>query len=138
MSQYFPKSYEPFGGDINVKVDRSNYATKSDIKNISHVEKTNYNTKVAEIDTKLSRIDGKITKNKNELDKTTSDTVLPVFGNMLFNSEDGSQAYLNFSQYIDILKRLPILIIFYNGNLEDYLLKVLSHLQHLIIVLIQN
>ena len=28
MSQYFPKPYEPFGGDINVKVDLSNYATK--------------------------------------------------------------------------------------------------------------
>ena len=25
MSQYFPKPYEPFGGDINVKVDLSNY-----------------------------------------------------------------------------------------------------------------
>ena len=32
MSQYFPKSYEPFGGDINVKVDLSNYATKTVIK----------------------------------------------------------------------------------------------------------
>ena len=31
MSQYFPK---PFGGDINVKVDLSNYATKADVKNI--------------------------------------------------------------------------------------------------------
>ena len=28
MSQYFPKPYEPFGGDINVTVDLSNYATK--------------------------------------------------------------------------------------------------------------
>ena len=28
MSQYFPKPYEPFGGDINVKVNLSNYATK--------------------------------------------------------------------------------------------------------------
>ena len=28
MSQYFPQPYEPFGGDINVKVDLSNYATK--------------------------------------------------------------------------------------------------------------
>ena len=37
MSQYFPKPYEPFGGDINVKVDLSNYATKVDIKNIPHV-----------------------------------------------------------------------------------------------------
>ena len=38
MSQYFPKPYEPFGGDINVKVDLSNNATKTDIKNISHVD----------------------------------------------------------------------------------------------------
>ena len=37
MSQYIPKSYEPFGGDINVKVDLSNCATKADIKNNSHV-----------------------------------------------------------------------------------------------------
>ena len=27
MSQYFPKPYKPFGRDINVKVDLSNYAT---------------------------------------------------------------------------------------------------------------
>ena len=32
MSQYFPKPYEPFGGDINVKVDLPNYATKTGIK----------------------------------------------------------------------------------------------------------
>ena len=38
MSQYFPKPYEPFGGDINVKTDLSNYATKVDIKNILHVD----------------------------------------------------------------------------------------------------
>ena len=33
-SQYFPKRYELFGRDINVKADLSNYATKEDIKNI--------------------------------------------------------------------------------------------------------
>ena len=38
MSQYFPKPYEPLGGDISVKVNLSNYATKADIKNISHVD----------------------------------------------------------------------------------------------------
>ena len=38
MSQYFPKPYEPFGGDINNTVDLSNYATKDDIKNITHVD----------------------------------------------------------------------------------------------------
>ena len=35
MSQYFAKPYEPFGEDINVRVDLSNYATKTDIENIS-------------------------------------------------------------------------------------------------------
>ena len=29
MTQCFPKPHEPFGGDINVKVDLSNYATKT-------------------------------------------------------------------------------------------------------------
>ena len=42
MSQYFQKPYEPFGGDINVKVDLSNYATKADIKNISHVDTSSF------------------------------------------------------------------------------------------------
>ena len=37
MSQYVPKPYEPFGGDIHVKVDLSNYPTKTDLKNASHV-----------------------------------------------------------------------------------------------------
>ena len=32
MSQCSPKPYEPFGRDINVQVDSSNYATKTDIK----------------------------------------------------------------------------------------------------------
>ena len=31
MSPYFPKPYEPFGGDIKVKVDLSNYATRTDL-----------------------------------------------------------------------------------------------------------
>ena len=38
MSQYFPKSYESFGGDINVKVDFSHYATNGDIRNFSHID----------------------------------------------------------------------------------------------------
>ena len=33
MSQYFTKPYEPLGGDINVKLDLSNYATTADLKN---------------------------------------------------------------------------------------------------------
>ena len=31
MSQYLPKPFTNFGGNINVKVDFSNYAKKADI-----------------------------------------------------------------------------------------------------------
>ena len=42
MSQYFLKPFEPFGGDIDVKVDLSNYATKTGIKNITHVDTSSF------------------------------------------------------------------------------------------------
>ena len=42
MSQYFPKPQEPFGGDINIKIDLSNYAAKADIKNISHIDTSSF------------------------------------------------------------------------------------------------
>ena len=37
MSQYFSKPHEPFGGDINAKVEISNYATKFDLKNATGI-----------------------------------------------------------------------------------------------------
>ena len=40
MILYFPKPYEPFGGDINVKVDLSKYATKTDLKNETGIDKS--------------------------------------------------------------------------------------------------
>ena len=38
MIKYFPKSFRSYGRNINVKIDLSNYATKSDIKSISDVD----------------------------------------------------------------------------------------------------
>ena len=35
MSQYIPKPFRSFGGDMNVKVDLPNYATKTDVKNVA-------------------------------------------------------------------------------------------------------
>ena len=59
-------------------------------------KKTDYGTRVAVIDTKLSNLHGKITKNKNELIKNKNNIILLFLGNMMFESEDGSQAYLIF------------------------------------------
>ena len=59
MSQYFPKLYEPFGGDITVKVDLSNYATKAGIKNISHVQTSSFALKsnLASFKTEVDKLD---------------------------------------------------------------------------------
>ena len=59
MSPYFPKPYEPFGGDIKVKVDLSNYATKADIKNISHVDTSSFalKTNLASLKTEVDKLD---------------------------------------------------------------------------------
>ena len=42
MSQFFPESYELFVGDINVTVDLSNYATKTDLKNVTHNDTSSF------------------------------------------------------------------------------------------------
>ena len=59
MSQYFPKPYEPFGGDINVTVDLSNYATKDDIKNITHVDTLSFalKTNLANLKIEVDKLD---------------------------------------------------------------------------------
>ena len=59
MSQYFPKLFEAFGGDINVKVDLSNYAAKADIKNISHVDTSSFalKTNLANLKTEVDKLD---------------------------------------------------------------------------------
>ena len=66
MSQYLPKPYEPFGGDINVKVDLSNYATKTDIKNILH------------IDTSSFALKSNLTSLKTDADKLDIEKLVPV------------------------------------------------------------
>ena len=66
MSQYFPKPYKPFGGDINVKVDLSNYATKADIKNISDIDTSSFTLKASLVNL------------KTEVDKLDIDTLVPV------------------------------------------------------------
>ena len=70
MSQYFPKPYEAFSGDINVKVDLSNYATKAGIKNISNVDTSSFSLK-----TNLANL-------KTEVDKLDTDKSKPLPGDM--------------------------------------------------------
>ena len=66
MSQYFPKTFRSFGGNINVKVDLSNYATKTDFKNVTHVDASIFSPK-----TNLASL-------KTAVDKQGIDKLAPV------------------------------------------------------------
>ena len=59
MSQYFPKPYEPFGGDINVNVDLSNYSTKTEVKDISNVDTSSFalKTNLASLKREVDKLD---------------------------------------------------------------------------------
>ena len=46
MSQYFPKPFRSFGGNINVKVDLSDYGIKTDLKKARHVDTSSFALKM--------------------------------------------------------------------------------------------
>ena len=66
MSKFYPKPYEPFGGDINITVDLSNYATRTHLKNVTHVDTSSFALK-----TNLPNL-------KTEVDKVDIDKLAPV------------------------------------------------------------
>ena len=88
----------------------SNLATKTPLNTVENkmpdvnslVKKTDYNTRDAEIDTKLSSLDGRIVENKS----IRKNILLLFWGNMMFDSEDGSQAYLIFQPVHRYFKRV--------------------------------
>ena len=59
MSQYFPKPFRNLGRNINAKVDLSNYATKTDSKNVTHVDTSSFvlKTDLANLKTKVDKLD---------------------------------------------------------------------------------
>ena len=59
MCQYFPKPYKSLEENINVKVDLSYYATKSDIKNILQVDTSSFALKanLASLKTGVDKLD---------------------------------------------------------------------------------
>ena len=59
VSQYFLKPFRSFGENINVKVDLSNYATKADLKNVTHVDASNFALKAnfASLKTEVDKLD---------------------------------------------------------------------------------
>ena len=66
MRRHFPKPFKNFSENINMKVEISNYATKTDIKNITHVDTSSFALKT------------NLTSLKNKVDKLEIDKLAPV------------------------------------------------------------
>ena len=65
MSNYFPP-YNNSNKNIKVELDLSNYATKTDLKNITHVDVSNYASKT------------NLAASKSEVDKIDTDKLKTV------------------------------------------------------------
>ena len=67
MSQYFPKPFNShFGDSIKVKIDLSNYATKTDIKKVTHGDASSFPLK------------RNLTNLKTDVDKLDTDKLVPI------------------------------------------------------------
>ena len=58
MSQYLPP-YRSHGGGIKVELDLKNYATKTDLKNVTHVDASSFASKTSlpNLKTEVDKID---------------------------------------------------------------------------------
>ena len=59
MSNFFPKSFRTFTRNINVKVNLSKYATKTDLKNLTYVDTSSFASKknLANLKTEVDKLD---------------------------------------------------------------------------------
>ena len=59
MSTFYHEPYEPFGGDINVRVGISSYATKTGLENVRNVDTESFalKTNLATLKTELDKLD---------------------------------------------------------------------------------
>ena len=103
-SQYFPKAYEPFGGDIDVKVDLSNYATKTDLKNATHVDTSSFTlkTNLASLKTEVDKLDVDVVKN-DVVKKTIYDKLVGKFFFSILNIYTCKHKIYNHQSYIYLI-----------------------------------
>ena len=94
MSTYYPP-YRSSSNNIKAELDLSNYATKDDVKNITHVDFSSYATKtnLATLKTEVDKIDvDKLKRTPTDLDKLSNvvknDVVKKATYNTLKNKVD--------------------------------------------------
>ena len=141
MSKQFPKSSGSFGRNVNVKVDLWNYATKTDIKNISHVDTssfalktnlTNLKTEGDQLDIeKLVRVPVDSSKLRNVVKndvvkKTLYDKLVAKANPIPLNNIDTSDFVLKTKYDTDkseLERKIPIVIDFVKKNKTHWIRK---------------
>ena len=107
MSKYFPKSFNShFGDSIIVKIDLSNYVTKTDIKNISDVDTSSFALK-----TNLSSL-------KTEVDKLDIDKLVPIPNDLSKLSNVVKNDVLKRTVYNKLVAKVD------NNDTSDFVLKI--------------
>ena len=90
INKYFPEPYRAFGRDINVKVDLSSYATKADIKNITHIDTSGFALKanLANLKTEIDKLDiDKLVPVPVDLSKVSDVVKNEVIKNTVYNTK---------------------------------------------------
>ena len=110
MSEYFPKpsSHEE---NIKVKINLTNYATKEDIKNITHVNTSNFALK-----TNLSSL-------KTEVDKLDIDKLVPIPNDLSKLSNVVRNEVVKKTEYNKLVTKVN------NIDTSDFVLKLITILK---------
>ena len=104
MSEYFPKPSN-HKKNIKVEIDLSNYATKADIKNITHVDTPNFALK-----TNLASL-------KTEVDKLDIDKLVPIPADLSKLSNVVKNGVVKKTEYNELVTKVK------NIDTSDFVLK---------------
>ena len=110
MSEYFPKP-SSHKENIKVKIDLTNYATKEDIKNITHVNTSNFALK-----TNLSSL-------KPEVDKLDIDKLVPIPNDLSKLSNVEKNDVVKKTEYNKLVTKVN------NIDTSDFVLKLITILK---------
>ena len=109
MSQYFPKPFRIFGGNINVKVDLSSYVTKTNLKHVTHVNTSSFALKA------------NLASLKTEADKLDIDKLVPVPVDLSKLSDVVKYHVVKKAVYVKLVAKVN------NIDTSDFMLKTKYH-----------
>ena len=103
MSEYFPKPLRSYGENIKVRIDLSNYATKDDTKNITHVDTSGFalQTNLSNLKTEVDKLDiGKLKTVPVDLSKLSNEVKNDVIKKNEYNKLVNKVNNIDTSEFI--------------------------------------